>query len=297
MKTSSLVFLAITLNSCGDILSGITAQESETAYIQSAMALFTQGLNVIENVEPFALRNLRTQEDYIPNENIACTTTASGISASSCSASGVQSFTYNDCQGQFTQATYSGILNLDFSGSTCTFSGLSTDGQVVISSATHQTTGSDGTIVKWSTASHQNFLGSTLSGGYTLTKENSSTYYLAPTGIQRTKTTAASDVIFNHTLRANNDSSLTLGTGFTSANRSITGSIAVDSNTKEFTATLNFIGVEYDDPTCAYPTVGTIDVTFGGSKSGTQSFGFESGSCGTVKDTLTNTVYTLDAAF
>lgn len=285
---SALILLSGMLTtSCGGLLAGLTGSESDTAYLNSAFSFVTQALNLKEAVQPFSARAIRPQSG-------ACTTPA-GITASGCSSNS-QTYTYNDCSGQLTGAIYSGALGLAFSDS-CTLA-LADSHSVLVTTSNFTTTSADTTVIMWSSATHQNYLGTSYSGGYRITNQGSYNELL-PIALHRQKSSSVGTSIFDHTIRPANDAipTLQIDEGFALGQRLVTGFITVDSNSLGFTASIQMAGVIFGSATCGHPTHGTVDVKFGGSKSGEQHFTFLDEPCGSIKDVATGVSYTLDPAF
>jgi len=182
--------------------------------------------------------------------------------------------------------TLSRTLTMDFydaSGapdSTCAFN--ATDDYVVRNVTDTTVVTTIGTYTSTYVAAN-NYLGTSIGGGTTITRTNSSTTYpfsLAIAGITRTLANTAGTTQWNHSIHTDPSAPLVVNQFARDGRIISTGTEIVDHNLAKFTATMVYSDVTYTAG-CCYPVAGTIAITLTGTKTGTATVTFSS-TCGSA---------------
>ncbi len=277
------------LAACGDLLSQNDAEEGELSFLSSALSVADTALNLREGLSPFS--RAYPAELFSTISPLAMCTLGSGISASTCNGSKQKTFTYNDCLGRFTGASYSGVLSLAFSNANCSLT-LGTNDTVAVTSTNFSSRSPDGSVLNWSSASTSAYSGSSYGGGFSLNGIDADDLILNIAGVTRSKTTEAGREIYEHLVHSSTD--ISVGTGFETGDRRLNGTLTVVSNSSEFTASIQLVALEWSSNTCCYPQSGTANINYGGSRSGGKTYTFEN-TCAKIKDTDTEELLTLEA--
>ena len=167
-------------------------------------------------------------------------------------------------------------------------------GKYFVRTYTSTLTDANGTYTDTTVAAN-NYLGTSIGGGTTITRGTGTNYLLSIGGITRTLASAAGKTVWNHSIHSDPAAPLQLNQLARAGRIISSGTVIVDHNLAKFTANMAFSDVTYTAG-CCYPTSGTIATTYTGSKTGTATLTFSS-TCGSASlvEGSTTTAMTMKA--
>lgn len=196
---------------------------------------------------------------------------------------------YNCAAVATTDVTLTGSAAMTFSdAATCNqwvSTGVPTSGSTVWTSSNFSRTGSGGTVAS-SSALHTNYIGTSVGGGATISYLGGPTNAMTVAfgGLRRRG--SVSGLTINHSVRTAIGASIGVSGTLALANRAIpNGTIIVDDNSGNFTATITMTAVSWGTASCCYPTAGALSIALSGSATGTATASFATGTCGRVNVT------------
>lgn len=197
--------------------------------------------------------------------------------------------TYNCAALASTDVSLSGAANLTFNvATTCNdwvSTGVPGSGSVVWTSSNFSRSGTGGAVSS-SSALHTNYLGTSLGGGATISYLGgpTSAMTVAFGGLRRRG--SVSGLSIDHSVRTATGSAIGISGTLAAANRAIpSGTIIIDDNNADYTATITMTAVSWGTASCCYPTSGALSIALGGSVTGTATASFATGTCGRVNVT------------
>ncbi len=141
----------------------------------------------------------------------------------------------------------------------------------------------NGSSVTSDSKSHTNYNGETVTGGVKTSFQADGTRSIEILGTHRVRVSPKGRTVFDHSIRT--ASPLTVAGTLAARNRRATsGAVKVDHNLAKFTSIATMTGLEWDS-TCCHPIGGEISIERSGSRSGTVTVDFASGTCGQVQVT------------
>ncbi len=212
--------------------------------------------------------------------SLSRTVSQCGVSAfADTCASGTKQASYSNCVSA-TGAKYSGTVTLGFFTSSAgdPSCNLTSNGNYVI--RTFDLTRSETTIQLHATsATHTDYRGNSISGGYKATKSGKDTYVIEILGSHRVAATAAGLEVYDVSIRTL--SSVLLDAS--SANQSLSGGqVEVAHNIAKYVAVFSPVSLSFGSSNCCYPSAGSINVEYAGSIVGKGTLSFDGQTCGNV---------------
>ena len=156
---------------------------------------------------------------------------------------------------------------------------LPTSGSVTRTSSDFSRLNPNGSTVSKVSDEHENYLGETIGGGV-MTQFGINLRQVNILGIHRVRTSPEGDTVFDHSVRTLNPIQVT-GTRMENNRRVSNGTIQVDFNRREFSLVTDLSGLFWTSD-CCHPTDGSVTFTRSGSRTGSVSVDFGTGTCGEV---------------
>jgi hypothetical protein len=185
-----------------------------------------------------------------------------------------------------------GAVTLSFDTSTtCAqwLAGTPSAGSVVWTSDKLLRTTTDSSGVMTSSSAFKNYKGVTIGGGIKTAWSTGLSVDII--GLHVTRVAVGNLPIFDHTVTTTG--ALAVSGALSAGTRAIaSGTVVVDHNTQQYTATGTIANLKWTSPSCCLPTEGTINFALSGSGNGNILVDFNTGSCGKVAITDTSVVAT-----
>lgn len=299
LALAALATTILVLTGCApDASEEIGETESDAQVVESAAGAAGAALNDSEQNASFARSTtpLRQLGNWLlaPAYADSCGLSRFTPSIGSSSCAGYQDgktvlSTFDGCSGwRGDEFTFTGTITLSFdAATTCdewiNGGSLPTSGSVTRTTDGLVRTNPNGSKVTSDSNSHTNYGSETVAGGVKTSFQADGIRTVDILGVHRVRVSPKGRTVFDHSVRT--ASPLTVTGTLAAKNRRVTsGAVKVDHNLAKFTSVATMTGLEWDS-TCCHPIGGLINVERNGSRTGTITVDFNTGTCGQVQVT------------
>lgn len=154
-----------------------------------------------------------------------------------------------------------------------------TNGSMLWTTQNFARSNADGTSVATSSLTHKNYQDAAMGGGISVVFGNP-THSLSYLGLHRVGTGGKLGD-FDHSIRSS-AAVVVSGTKAAGDRQIAAGTLVLDDNTLQLTASAAITNLKWGVATCCYPSAGSMALKLTGSATGTASLDFNTGTCGTV---------------